>query len=191
MDTIRTFIAINLSPEIKKELEKIISTLRSQNAAPAKWVNAESIHLTLKFLGDISSTRVSEVLDAIKIGLDGIPSFQIQVAGLGVFPNPSRTRVVWAGITGDKNRLGQLQKNVEISMEELGFSRENREFNAHLTLARVRDHTTPDDRTRLGTLVTGTHYSGDTLTVNSVDLMKSQLTRQGAQYTCLGSIRLK
>ena len=191
MDTIRTFIAINLSPEIKKELDKIISILKSQNPAPVKWVDVESIHLTLKFLGDIASDRVTEVLNALKSGLDGIPSFQIHIAGLGVFPNPNRTQVVWAGITGDKDLLGQLQKNVEITMEKLGFSGENRKFNPHITLARVRDHATPDSRKRLGTLITGTRYSGSTLRVNSVDLMKSQLTRQGAQYTCLGSIRLE
>ena len=144
MDTIRAFIAIKLSVESKKELEKIESILKSQNSTPAKWVNPESIHLTLKFLGDVTSDRVTEVLDAIKSGVVGIPSFQIQLAGLGVFPNPARTQVVWAGITGNMDRLGQLQSNIEVEMEKLGFPREKRKFSPHLTLARIRNHATPD-----------------------------------------------
>ena len=190
MDTIRTFIAIDLPAEIKKELDKIGSILRSHNAAPAKWVNVENTHLTLKFLGDISSGRITEILEAIESGVDGISSFQIQLAGLGVFPNPSRTRVVWVGITGDMVQLGHLQKNIETALEKRGFDREKREFNPHLTLARVRDNATPDDRKSLGTLVTSTPFSGGTMRVNSVNLMKSHLTRQGSLYSRLGSIRL-
>jgi len=191
MDTIRAFIAIKLSVEIKKELEEIASILKSQDSTPAKWVNPESIHLTLKFLGDVTSERVTEILDAIKSGVVGIPSFQIQLAGLGVFPNPARTQVVWAGITGNMHQLERLQSNIEVEMEKQGFPREKRKFSPHLTLARVRNHATQDERKRLGTLVTGTPFTGDIVTVDSVNLMKSHLTRQGALYTRLGSIRLE
>ena len=191
MDTIRAFIAIELTAETKKELEEIGSILRPQNSTPAKWVNPESIHLTLKFLGDVTSDRVTEVLDAIKSGVVGIPSLQIQLAGLGVFPNPARTQVVWTGITGEMDRLEQLQHNIEVEMEKQGFPREKRKFSPHLTLARVRNHATPDERKRLGTLVTGTPFTGSILRVDSVNLMGSQLTRQGALYTRLGSIRLE
>jgi len=190
MDTIRAFIAIELPDNIKNELEEIKSVLMSGNSTPAKWVNPESIHLTLQFLGDISSDRVTEILDAIKRGVGGTPSFQIQLAGLGVFPNPARTQVVWTGIAGDIEQLKQLQKSIEIEMERLSFPREKRNFTPHLTLARVRDHATPDERKRLGDMVTGTPFTGGIMKVDSVNLMKSHLTRQGALYTSLGSIRL-
>jgi len=190
MDTIRAFIAIELPDNIKNELEEIKSVLMSGNSTPAKWVNPESIHLTLQFLGDISSDRVTEILDAIKRGVGGTPSFQIQLAGLGVFPNPARTQVVWTGIAGDIEQLKQLQKSIEIEMERLSFPREKRNFTPHLTLARVRDHATPDERKRLGDMVTGTPFTGGIMKVDSVNLMKSRLTRQGALYTSLGSIRL-
>jgi 2'-5' RNA ligase len=190
MDTIRAFIAIELPDDIKNELEEIKSVLMSGNSTPAKWVNPESIHLTLQFLGDISSDRVTEILDAIKRGVGGTPSFQIQLAGLGVFPNPARTQVVWTGIAGDIEQLKQLQKSIEIEMEKLNFPREKRNFTPHLTLARVRDHATPGERKRLGDMVTDTPFTGGIMRVDSVDLMKSHLTRQGALYTRLGSIRL-
>ncbi|OGN90881.1 MAG: 2'-5' RNA ligase [Chloroflexi bacterium RBG_13_46_14] len=191
INTIRTFIAIELSAEIKKELEAIESILKSQNAAPAKWVNPESIHLTLQFLGDVASDRVTEIIDVIKSGVVGIPSFQIQLAGLGVFPNPARTQVVWAGLSGNMDRLVQLQRNIEVEMEKQGFPREKRKFSPHLTLARVSNHATPDERKILGTLVTGTPFAGIIVRVDSVNLMESQLARQGALYSRLGSIRLE
>jgi 2'-5' RNA ligase len=120
-----------------------------------------------------------------------MPSFQIQLSGLGVFPNPARTQVVWAGITGDMDRLSQLQKNIEVEMEKHGFPREKRAFSPHLTLARVRNQATSDEKKRLGDLVAGTPVTGSTMPVDSVNLMKSQLTKQGALYTRLGSIRLE
>ncbi|MBN2075940.1 MAG: RNA 2',3'-cyclic phosphodiesterase [Dehalococcoidales bacterium] len=191
MDTIRAFIAVELSSEIKTEMDKIESILKSQSSTPAKWVNPESIHLTLKFLGDVPSDRITEILDAIKSGVNGIPSFQIQLTGLGVFPNPARTQVVWAGLSGKMDRLEQLQRNIEVEMEKLGFPREKRKFSPHLTLARVRNHATRDERKRLGDIVTGTPFTGGIIRVDLVNLMQSRLTGQGALYTCLGSIRLE
>lgn len=191
IETIRAFIAIELSNEIKAELERIESVLKSRSSAPAKWVNPESTHLTLKFLGDMNSDTVTEVLDAIKSGADGIPSFRIQLAGLGVFPNAFRTQVVWAGLSGNMDRLEQLQRKIEIEMEKLGFPREKRRFSPHLTLARVRNHATHDERKRLGDIVTGTPFTGSSIKVDSVNLMESRLTRQGALYTRLGSVRLE
>jgi 2'-5' RNA ligase len=190
MDTIRAFIAVELPTEIKAELGKIESVLKSRSATPAKWVNPESIHLTLKFLGDVDAGRITEILDAIKSGVDGIPSFRILLAGLGVFPNPFRTQVVWAGLSGNMSRLEKLQGQIEIEMEKLGFPREKRGFSPHLTLARVRNHATRDEREKLGALVTETPFTGGSINVDSVNLMESQLTRQGALYTRLGSIRL-
>ena len=190
MNTIRAFIAIELPDDIKNKLDEIKSNLMSRNSTPAKWVNPESIHLTLQFLGDISSDRVTEIINAIKCGVGGIPSFQIQLAGLGVFPNPARTQVVWAGITGDIEQLKKLQESIGMELEKLGFPREKRTFTPHLTLARVRNHATPDERKRLGNMVTSTSFTGGIMRVDSVNLMKSQLTRQGALYTRLGSIRL-
>ena len=127
-ETIRAFIAIELSVEIKRELEKIESVLKSQNSTPAKWVNPDSIHLTLKFLGDVSPDRVPGISDAINTGVAGTGSFRLRVSGLGVFPNPTRTQVVWAGITGDMDRLSQLQSTIEVETEKLGFPREKRRF---------------------------------------------------------------
>jgi RNA 2',3'-cyclic 3'-phosphodiesterase len=191
MDKIRAFIAIELPDNIKKELIKVISILRADSSVPVKWVEPENVHITLKFLGDIDTERVDAIINAVKQATAGIPPFKLEVRGLGVFPNPKKTQVAWAGLSGDMEVLVHLQQNVEFEMEEMGFSREMRKFSPHLTLARVRDNITSMERERFGNLVTGASFSAGTIKVESVNLMKSLLTRQGAVYSRLGSIGLQ
>jgi 2'-5' RNA ligase len=190
MEKIRAFIAVELPSFLKKELGRIESILKAGNTTPVKWVDFESIHLTLKFLGDIESSRVGEIIEGIKNACVGISPFELKIKGLGVFPNPARTRIAWVGLVDATDELSLLQRNIESEMEKLEYERETRKFSPHLTLARVRDQATPDERERFGNLVTATAFSSERITVNSVSLMKSHLTRQGALYTRLGSIRL-
>jgi RNA 2',3'-cyclic 3'-phosphodiesterase len=191
MDKIRSFIAVELPDDIKRELKKIVSILRTGSSVPVKWVETENIHLTLKFLGDIDADRVDEILNSTKKATAGTPPIGLQVKGLGVFPNPKRAQVVWAGLSGDLEVLDHLQQNIELEMKKLGFDREMRKFSPHLTLARVRDNITSNEREHLGNLVTGTSFNAGTIQVDSVNLMKSLLTRQGAVYSRLGSIVLQ
>jgi 2'-5' RNA ligase len=190
MEKIRAFIAVELPSFLKEELGRIESILKAGNTTPVKWVDFESIHLTLKFLGDIESSRVGEIIEGIKNACVGISPFELKIKGLGVFPNPARTRIAWVGLADATDELSLLQRNIESEMEKLEYERETRKFSHHLTLARVRDQATPDERERFGNLVTATAFSSERITVNSVSLMKSHLTRQGALYTRLGSIRL-
>jgi 2'-5' RNA ligase len=190
MEKIRAFIAVELPSFLKEELGRIESILKAGNTTPVKWVDFESIHLTLKFLGDIESSRVGEIIEGIKNACVGISPFELKIKGLGVFPNPARTRIAWVGLVDATDELSLLQRNIESEMEKLEYERETRKFSPHLTLARVRDQATPDERERFGNLVTATAFSSERITVNSVSLMKSHLTKQGALYTRLGSIRL-
>jgi 2'-5' RNA ligase len=190
MEKIRAFIAVELPSFLKEELGRIESILKAGNTTPVKWVDFESIHLTLKFLGDIESSRVGEIIEGIKNACVGISPFELKIKGLGVFPNPARTRIAWVGLADATDELSLLQRNIESEMEKLEYERETRKFSPHLTLARVRDQATPDERERFGNLVTATAFSSERITVNSVSLMKSHLTKQGALYTRLGSIRL-
>ena len=190
MEKIRAFIAVELPSFLKEELGRVESILKASNTTPVKWVDFESIHLTLKFLGDIESSRVGEIIEGIKNACVGISPFELKINGLGVFPNPARTRIAWVGLVDSTDELSLLQRNIESEMEKLEYERETRKFSPHLTLARVRDQATPDERKRFGNLVTATAFSSERITVNSVSLMQSRLTRQGALYTRLGSIRL-
>ena len=110
MEHVRTFIAIELPDEVKSALSQIQSRLKSGSQYPVKWVNPHSIHLTLKFLGNVAAAKLDEITKAIEVAAKGTPPFHLKVKGLGVFPNPKKVQVVWVGIDGDIKQLNQLQK---------------------------------------------------------------------------------
>lgn len=190
-EDIRAFIAIELPDEIKKKLTEIQDFLKSKSGrAPAKWVAPESIHLTLKFLGGISPDTVAGVKGAMEEAAIGTSPFRLGVGGLGVFPNPKRVQVVWAGLTGDMAALTQLQKDLDTALAALGFTPESRPFTAHLTLARMRDEASPAEREAIGKLVESTPFQGGDFGVATFSLMRSQLRREGAIYSQMASVPL-
>ncbi len=192
MEQIRSFIAIELTEQLRLTIKRLQEQLRSGSRAPVKWVDPNSIHLTLKFLGDIDAGITGKITTALEEAVRGVHPFHLEVKGLGVFPNPRRVNVIWVGIRGEVEKLSQLQQRVESSLAPLGFVRESRSFAPHLTLARLRDHATPDERQDMGQLITSTGFeTGCSLGVGSLNLMRSQLTREGAIYSRISSIELK
>ena len=189
---IRSFIAIDLPEEIKADLSGLQAKLRSKSKVSAKWVNLGSIHLTLKFLGNIEVSMTDSIIAAMEEAVSGIHSFSIRVKDLGVFPNLKRVNIVWVGLVGDIKRLQLLQRRIDSVLTPLGFKPESRPFTPHITLARLRDYTPPEERIKLGQLIAETPFVSDTpLDINHVNLMKSQLTRNGPIYTCIGTVKLK
>jgi 2'-5' RNA ligase len=192
METIRAFIAIELSEEVKQALTKLQGRLKSDSRAPVKWTDTQGTHLTLQFLGNIDAAMVEKITVAMKTAAQDIRPFHLAVSGKGVFPNMARVRVVWVGLKGDLEILAQLQKHIESALAPLGFTPEARAFTPHLTLGRVREEARPDERQRLGQLVTEMKNDLETtLEVNSVHLFRSQLRPTGAVYTRIASVELK
>jgi 2'-5' RNA ligase len=192
MEQIRSFIAVELPRELKLELTRLQDRLKAGSQAPAKWVDPGSIHLTLKFLGNIDRPMAGKIAAVLEEAARGIHPFRLALGRPGVFPNVRRVQVVWVGLTGDIERLGHLQQRIESGLGALGFAKESRSFTPHLTLARLRDRATPDERQRIGQLVAGIDVAtGHGLEVNAVHLMRSQLTREGAVYSRLSSVALK
>ncbi len=192
MEQIRSFIAIELPDELKLELTRLETRLKLGEQPWVKWVDPYSIHLTLKFLGGIAADRVGEITRAIEEAVQGIPPFRLEVRDLGVFPNLRRVQVAWVGIGGEIDKLGQLQQRIESNLVPLGFAPESRPFTPHLTLARLRDRTLPDERQRFGQLIADTRFEAVyTFEVVAISLMRSQLTREGAIYSRISSVGLK
>jgi 2'-5' RNA ligase len=189
MEEVRAFIAIELPAEIKRSLGELENRLKSGRYR-AKWVAPESIHLTLKFLGNISTDSINDVTKVIEKAAMGIPPFKLAVNGLGVFPNFQRVQVIWVGVSGALDKLTQLQKRIDTGLESLGFVPETRPFTAHLTIARIRDEASPTERLSIGQLVAKTDYEGGEFNVEAISLMKSQLTREGPIYSRLVSVTL-
>jgi 2'-5' RNA ligase len=192
MEQIRSFIAIELPDDVRSALAELQTELQTNKPPQVKWVDPYGIHLTLKFLGNIATAKISDVTNAIEQASRGFSPLSLEVKGLGVFPNFQRVRVVWVGVGGDVERLKQLQQRIDSNLVPLGFARESRPFTPHLTLARVREKATPTEQQHLGQLVAGTRFETTHLfTAESINLMQSQLTTEGAIYRQINTVSLK
>ena len=192
MEQVRSFIAIELPDELKLGLAQLEAQLKVSKQPWVKWVDSNSIHLTLKFLGNIATDRISQITWAMEEAAQGISPFHLEVSDLGVFPNLRRVQVVWVGISGEMDKLSQLQQHLESNLARLGFAPESRPFTPHLTLARLRDRASLDERQRFGQLIASTRFEAAyTIIVEAISLMRSQLTREGAIYSRISSVKLK
>ena len=191
MEQVRSFIAIELPDELKVGLTRLQSQLKLGKQPWVKWVDPYSIHLTLKFLGTVAVDRIGEITRAMEEAARGISPFHLEVKELGVFPNLRRVQVAWVGVSGEVDKLSQLQQRIESNLADLGFAPESRPFTPHLTLARLRNWASPDERQRFGQLIAGTKFEAAyTIEVDAISLMRSQLTREGAIYSRISSIGL-
>ncbi len=189
---IRSFIAIELPEEVKSGLHRLQAELKLPQYAFVKWVTPEGIHLTLKFLGNISPQKVAEITRVMEQASQGVSPFQLQITDVGAFPNMRQPRVLWLGIRGDIDKLVAWQQRIDNGLVPLGFAKETRPFTPHLTLARLRENCSPGDRRDLGELVMKTPVEFNyALAVNSLNLMKSQLLPGGAVYSRLAEVKLK
>ena len=191
MDKIRTFIAIELPSDVKTTLNRLQIDLGANKNNSVKWVNPESIHLTLKFLGNVDTEAIPKISTAITIAVKNAKPFSLSLSELGAFPNTRSPRVIWVGLKGDTDMLSGLQKNLEQSLAAIGFLPENKPFSPHLTLGRVRNGVRPNQRRALAErLSVAKLKTRPEMYVTSINLMKSDLTPQGAIYTQLSGISL-
>jgi 2'-5' RNA ligase len=179
---IRSFIAIDFPEETRTALEDVQERLK-QSGAGVRWVKPGSIHLTLKFLGNIHPDQVEDIALAVAQEIRDDPPITLGAAGLGAFPSRRKPRVIWIGMEGEVQRLTRIQARVENALEPLGFVREKRPFQPHLTIGRVKD------RRRLQALIDAM-ATLDMEPFNSFDadeiiLYKSDLRPTGAIYTKL------
>lgn len=187
MQQIRTFIAIELPEEIKGRLSHLIEELKPGKEQAVKWVNPDSLHLTLKFLGNVSIAKVPEITGAIERVTAGMKPCQLGLEELGAFPNAKSPQVVWVGISGEVAHLIDLQKRIDQALVPLGFPPETKAFSPHLTLGRVRDKASPNERIHLGkALQSHKVKNGPAFTVDKVAFLKSTLTSSGPIYNRLG-----
>lgn len=176
----RLFVAINLPDALRRAVWEASALLRA-GPYPVRWVDPSSIHVTLKFLGDVAETREPEIADAVQSAVRGAKPFSLSLDGFGAFPTPRRPRVVWVGCEAAPP-LELLQDRVERAFAALGFPVEGRPFHPHLTLGRARRDARSRDFSGIERELMGLQFHGELL-VSSLDLMQSVLAPQGARYT--------
>ena len=173
----RAFIAIDLPEPLHAALADAQQSFRGA-CRDARWTRPEGIHLTLKFLGEISDAQTKQVVEALaQIG--ALAPFPVEVKGFGFFPHAHRPRVLWAGVAAQP-ALAELAANVESRMEKIGFAREDRAFSPHLTLARFQ---VPRAQPALEAAVAGrATVSLGKFEASEFFLLESKLSPQGAHY---------
>lgn len=184
----RTFVAIDLGEKIKKNLSHFIKKLDSYNPH-VRWVKDQGMHLTLKFIGEISEKKASDIQTALMELSAKHESFALRLVGTGRFPPRSRhPRVLWVGIE-ESDKLKSLQQEVEFQLEKLSISREKRKFSPHLTLGRVKSSQNIIPILNELSLNKDTEFGS--MAVEKIALFKSTLKPTGAEYTVLANIPLK
>jgi 2'-5' RNA ligase len=179
---IRSFIAIDFPEETRKALEYIQRELK-QCGAGVRWVKPTSIHLTLKFLGNIQPAQVEDIARTVAQEIRDQSSITLRPTGLGAFPSLRKPRVIWIGMEGEVQRLNEIQVRVDNALEPLGFVREKRGFRPHLTLGRVKDRRNRQALTAAMTELEIPEF--DSFDVTEIILYKSDLRPTGAIYTQL------
>lgn len=192
MNVVRSFIAISLSSEITRQLEIVIDTLKAQlPGVPLRWAPAQNIHLTIKFLGDVSVSNLEMVKKIIQVEASHHSAFEMSVGNLGAFPTPQRPQVLWVGLEADQE-LFALQAGIVNEAARLGYPREERPFSPHLTLARTGRNASPEDIRRISSVIKASKVGFlGAQKVQEIHLYRSDLQRSGAVYTRLSSVRLQ
>lgn len=179
----RLFVGIPVSTAVAVAVSDLVELLRSKAArlAPTSrltWVSGERLHVTVRFIGHVADGKVSGIVEALRPPL-GLDPFDLTVAGVGVFPPKGAPRVIWAGLSSGRDRLGALEQIVSDRLAAAGVDRESRPFNPHLTLARVRDA----DGLRAETLLEGVGAASFGATpVDAITLFESRLSPRGPAY---------
>lgn len=191
MEPVRAFIAIELPPAVRSALAGLQDCFKRSEPAPVKWVDPGSIHLTLKFLGNIYADSIPKVSGAVSEAAREVPPFQLEIGKPGGFPNLRAPRVLWVGLRCNTDSLSVLQKNIESALVPLGFPREKKGFSPHLTFGRVREKASANDRNRLGEIAAALEVDSPlSFTVDSFNLIRSVLTREGPIYSRLHTFTL-
>ncbi len=192
-ETLRTFIAIPLSPLVVTKLGNVQRALRRTCPEQAvSWVKPENIHLTLFFLGDIVPERRAPVEAALSVVARHVHPFTFSVQGMGAFPNLNRPRVIWVGIEEPTGQLALLHRAVNEAMANVGFQPEDRRFSPHLTLARIRQRASREEAQAMGEAVRRAEvgHLGD-VTVEELVFFRSVLKSSGAEYTPLARFAIE
>ena len=189
---LRSFIAVEIPADIHRAIMRSMASMQRALPKPLiRWVESQNIHLTLKFLGDVSPVNLDQLTDALKVELASHASFNISVGGLGAFPNSHRPRIIWVGLEAPI-ALTTLHRTVDTIAGRMGYVPEEYPFSPHLTIGRVGQGVTSADLLRIRAAFDATTVGNlGEVHVESVHIFKSDLQPGGSVYTHLYTLPLK
>ena len=179
----RLFIAIELPAHVRKRLSEHIARLRTAvPEARASWAREETLHLTLKFLGDTPLTQVERLSQATQRAANTVGPFEVIIGSRGAFPPNGQPRVLWIGIEDPSGQLALLHQVLEDECAQAGLAREQRPFHPHLTIARLRK---PQGSRRLAQVHKEMGFDPETVLVSDLALIRSELRSEGSRHTAI------
>ena len=185
-DAIRTFICIEIPEAVKERIADLQRELKEIDAR-VSWVKPANIHLTVKFLGPVTPSRIAGIRQAVERAAGSCNPFEIEVAGTGCFPTPRNPKVLWVGLSQVPNQLQQLQQTIEGELAGAGFPREPKRFSPHLTIGRVRS---PRGASEVAERLIASAFDAQTFSATEVIVMRSDLKPSGSVYTHQALIQL-
>jgi len=187
---IRCFIAIHLSHEVRNRISDYILKLKGYSS-DIRWARTGNIHLTLKFLGEINSSRVEQVKQSLYPISNKFSPFNLNIYGSGCFPGKKRPRVLWLGMEqGTENPLFGIHQWIEDQLEQLNFDKEKRRFSPHLTIGRVRARQ-ETDFSDMFTFMEENPFTSIEMFVSEIFFIRSYLKSSGAEYQVIEKYLLK
>ncbi len=187
-DVIRTFIAVDLPPSVLEALGQISVQLQEKLPdTPVRWVDFRKMHLTLKFLGDISAENIGLVKKILQSEAAKRQAMEIGIGGIGAFPKMRHPRVIWIGIEAP-TELFDLRRGIEDGVARLGYNYDKYDFTPHLTLGRISRKASARDVRKVGSVLSEFQVGFiGVARIEAVHLYKSDLNPDGAKYTRLFS----
>lgn len=191
MSFLRVFIAVEIPLQVREAVCRAMASFKKEIGPVVRWVPLENMHLTLKFMGEVSQGNVEMLCQMLRAEAERFQCFDLHLSGLGSFPNPKRPRVIYIGVQAPPV-LESLQRGIESASRRLGYESEERAFSPHLTIGRVKQNATGAEQQSIRHLLEETRIDLlGSARVDSVHLYKSDLKPTGSVYTRLYSAPLK
>lgn len=191
VERFRLFVAIPVPAAIRSEMVRVQHEL--QPLAPrgvVRWTKPEQFHLTLRFLGDVSSDHVAGLQESLRTACSGVRVMHLRAQGVGFFPNTRSPRVIWTGITDGDNRLVDFQRKIEGAVQPFSAGPGGERFAGHVTLGRFKQAKQLDINVLTASAETMKDRKFGEWTVLEIEIIRSELLATGSRYTLLASIRL-
>ena len=182
MQTMRTFVALEMSPGVEAAATRLIAQLKKADAK-VRWVEDENLHLTLHFLGDVLNTDLMRVCDTVQNVADQFEPFPIDICGVGAFPRVTQPRAIWLGVdVSGAKKLRELHFELRDALDAIGVHTDTRKYQPHLTLGRCKQ-STPELTQQLNQFA---DFQAETMLVDELTVFASFVEAGHPTYDVLG-----
>ncbi len=190
MSLLRAFIAVEIPSSLQHTIQESTASLRNTLSDDLmRWMPPQNVHLTLKFLGDVSSSSLDLIKQMLTAEAAQHQCFEMQAKGIGSFPNSRRPRVIWIGLQAPA-ALESLQRGIESASARLGYAADEKSFSPHLTIGRVKQNLSAPEIQRIRSALEETNIGLlGVVHIDAVQLFKSDLQPSGSVYTRLFSAK--